>query len=70
MSEMTNIGDVFYVPTHEIIGELSDDDEYEQKVICFHQLNIVIFYQEERHIPRFTYGDCFVLDWADDTRVL
>ena len=53
MSEMTNIGDVFYVPTHEIIGELSDDDEYEQKVICFHQLNIVIIYQYEGLTPRF-----------------
>ncbi len=53
MSEMTNIGDVFYVPTHEIIGELSDDDEYEQKVICFHQINIVIIYQYEGLTARF-----------------
>ena len=50
---MTNIGNVFYVPTHEIIGELSDDDEYEQKVICFHQINIVIIYQYEGLTARF-----------------
>ena len=30
------IGDICYVPTQEIIDELSDDDYIEQIVICFH----------------------------------
>ena len=29
MPPVTKIGDIIYVPTHEIIDELSDDDEYE-----------------------------------------
>ena len=35
MSPVTNISNIFYVPTQEIIDEISDDDENEQKVICF-----------------------------------
>ena len=36
MPPLTNIGNIYYLPTQEIIDELSDDDETEQKVICFH----------------------------------
>ena len=50
MPPVTNIGDIFYLPTHEIIDELSEDDEYEQKIICFHQKNIVIIYPEAKII--------------------
>lgn len=53
MREVTCIGDIFYVPTHEILDELSEDEEYEQKVICFHQKNIVIFYTEPNIEPKY-----------------
>ena len=36
MSPVTSIGGIFYVPTQQIIDELSEDDEKEQKTICFH----------------------------------
>jgi hypothetical protein len=50
MPAVTSIGNILYVPTHEIIDELSEEDESEKKIICFHQKNIVIIYPNARII--------------------